>query len=302
MTHQNIIELDTVERYNDILGIPTRHPLVNIIDLSQFEHIAHVPTMFGIHMIACYYDNNPTASQEFVATMKFFAPGQYDHSNTDINHRVNGWVLVFDDKVAIDTIYENRVRDFSFFNSTKTNTIRLRESEAKMVINCFRSIDMELNNEIDIYSSRILISSIAVLLSISTRYYHQRNQNPKDTRQSVMARLNNILDEYLRKTPSSSKEIPTVSTIAKQMGTTPNYVGDTVRKHAGCSAHDYIRGFVMKEARRLLIYSKLNINTIAYNMGYKYPHHFTRVFKQEYGITPLECRAKHKEELSQEHL
>lgn len=296
MIHQDFIEIDSVEMFNTYRGIVTRHPLVSIIDLSHLTKFHHIPTLYRIHVITCYFDEHTDKGQEFVATMKFFAPGQYDYTKVAIDHSIRGWILAFDDRVAKDTIFENRIRDFAFFSSTNTNTIRLKADEADMIINCFHSMDRELDNEIDHYSSRILISGIAVLLSMSLRYYHRRNQDPKDTRQNIMSRLNDILDGYLRKQPSSEKELPTVSSIAKQIGITPNYFGDIVRKHAGCSAHDYIRGFVMKEARRLLIYSKLNINTIAYNMGYKYPHHFTRVFKQEYGITPIECRLMHKEE------
>lgn len=296
MTHRNTIEFDSVESYNAHLGIATRHPFINVIDLSHLEHFHHIPTWYGIHVITCYYDEYIDDHQEYVATMKFFAPGQNDHTKVSIDHPVQGWVLVFNDRLAKDTIFENRIRDFAFFNSTSTNTIRLRRDEAEMINNCFQSMDRELNNEIDFYSSRILMSGIAVLLSISLRYYHRHTQNAKDTQQNIITRLNSILDDYLRQPPSNDKELPTVSSIAKQMGITPNYFGDIVRKHTGSSAHDYIRSFVMKEARRVLIYSKLNINTIAYNMGFKYPHHFTRVFKQEYGITPVECRARYKQE------
>ena len=295
MTHQKTLELDSVEQFNNRYGIATRNPYINVVDLSYLGHFQHTPSWYGIHIITCFYDEHIDENQEFVATMKFFAPGQYDPTIVSIDHSIHGWVLAFDDRLAKDTIFENRIRDFAFFNSANTNTIRLKRNEAEIIINCFRSMDIELNNETDYYSSRILMSGIAVLLSISLRYYHRHNQDPKDTRQNIIARLNNILDDYLRQPPSHNKELPTVSSIAKQMGITPNYFGDIVRKYTGNSAHDYIRGFLMKEARRILIYSKLNINTIAYNMGFKYPHHFTRVFKQEYGITPIECRAMHKE-------
>ena len=49
---------------------------------------------------------------------------------------------------------------------------------------------------------------------------------------------------------------------------------------------------VVKEAAYQLRYTKHSIGEIGYNIGFKYPHHFTRVFKQEFGATPQEYRNK----------
>ena len=67
---------------------------------------------------------------------------------------------------------------------------------------------------------------------------------------------------------------------------------DIVRKKLNCSAQQYIRQMVVKEAAYQLRYTKHSIGEIGYNIGFKYPHHFTRVFKQEFGATPQEYRNK----------
>jgi AraC-like DNA-binding protein len=35
---------------------------------------------------------------------------------------------------------------------------------------------------------------------------------------------------------------------------------------------------------------KLTINQVAYKLGFRYPQHFTRLFKQQVGMTPTEYR------------
>lgn len=60
----------------------------------------------------------------------------------------------------------------------------------------------------------------------------------------------------------------------------------------GKSATDFIRHFRMKKARELLLNSDLTIAEIAYNVGYKDPHYFTKAFNKETGITPSWFRSK----------
>ena len=47
---------------------------------------------------------------------------------------------------------------------------------------------------------------------------------------------------------------------------------------------------IVKEAAYQLRNSNTSISEIGYNLGFKYPHHFTRVFKLEIGTTPNEYR------------
>lgn len=297
MKEQKVFEINSVEICNKHFGLPTQNPMISIIDFSQFERIEHIPKRFNIYAIFLSFSGFGDAhiNDTIVATISFYSPGQYGQYNSGVSLNPKGLLLIFDEKITKDTIFESRIRDFGFFNSTSNNTIGLSQKEVNMVLNCMRSIEYELNNEIDYYTPRILTSGIAVLLSLSMRYYDRHNKPTGGKgRKNIVAMLNTILDEYLRKPASKDKEIPSVSTIAKQMGITPNYLGDIVRRHAQRSAHDYIRGFIMKEAKRQLIYTNIAINAIAYNMGYKYPHHFTRVFKQEYGITPNEYRTMYQ--------
>ncbi len=49
---ENFVKIDTVEDYNRLWGVETRHPLVNVLDASRVEHpIAHARKNFGIYVI-----------------------------------------------------------------------------------------------------------------------------------------------------------------------------------------------------------------------------------------------------------
>ena len=49
---------------------------------------------------------------------------------------------------------------------------------------------------------------------------------------------------------------------------------------------------LLKIAKTELASTDDTVNEIAYNLGFQYPQHFTRLFKKEVGYTPNEYRAQ----------
>jgi signal transduction histidine kinase/DNA-binding response OmpR family regulator len=63
----------------------------------------------------------------------------------------------------------------------------------------------------------------------------------------------------------------------------------------GCSPNKFIRIVRLKKAKELLKDNTIIISSIAMDCGFSDPGYFSRVFKQEFGITPNEWRADVKE-------
>jgi AraC-like DNA-binding protein len=59
-------------------------------------------------------------------------------------------------------------------------------------------------------------------------------------------------------------------------------------QHAGI----YLRSFRLAKAKKLLLQSRFNITEIAFETGFRDPAYFSRVFKDEFGVPPLEYRKK----------
>lgn len=69
-----------------------------------------------------------------------------------------------------------------------------------------------------------------------------------------------------------------------------NYFGDLIKKETDSSAQDYIQSKVIQIAKTKIFDINKSISEIAYELGFKYPQHFSHLFKQKAGITPNEYR------------
>jgi AraC family transcriptional regulator, transcriptional activator of pobA len=82
-----------------------------------------------------------------------------------------------------------------------------------------------------------------------------------------------------------------VAWCASELNLSANYFGDLIRKETGKSAHEYITLKVIDVAKERIFDPNKSLSEIAYDLGFKYPNHFTRLFKQQVGVTPLEYRS-----------
>lgn len=46
-----IVKLDSVQDYNELLGVETLHPLVSVVDFSELESVRHCLKNFGFYCI-----------------------------------------------------------------------------------------------------------------------------------------------------------------------------------------------------------------------------------------------------------
>ena len=56
-----IVKLDSVQDYNELLGVETLHPLVSVVDFSELEYVRHCLKNFGFYL--------PVTHNEFVAVL-----------------------------------------------------------------------------------------------------------------------------------------------------------------------------------------------------------------------------------------
>ncbi|MBC3787310.1 AraC-like DNA-binding protein [Spirosoma sp. LMG 31448] len=107
----------------------------------------------------------------------------------------------------------------------------------------------------------------------------------------MLTRFEALLNDYFQSKKLQILGLPSVSYWAEQLHLSANYFGDLVRKETGKTAQDFIQATVIELAKEKVFDSRKSLSEIAYEMGFKYPQHFTRLFKQHVGRTPVEYRS-----------
>ncbi len=79
---------------------------------------------------------------------------------------------------------------------------------------------------------------------------------------------------------------------ATLLNTTPQNLNTACRKETGQQAAAILAGFIISEAKRLLLYSSLSVSEIAYSLNFKDNSHFIKYFKRFTGTTPNAFRHK----------
>ena len=80
---------------------------------------------------------------------------------------------------------------------------------------------------------------------------------------------------------------------AAAVALSPKYLSRIFKETVGTGFNEYRLQIKMREAKILLEKSGLNIDQVAYKLGYQNTESFTRLFKELSGKTPTEYRKKH---------
>jgi YesN/AraC family two-component response regulator len=67
--------------------------------------------------------------------------------------------------------------------------------------------------------------------------------------------------------------------------------GDLIKKEIGKSAQEHIQLKLMDIAKEKMFDKSKSVGEIAYDLGFKYPGHFSRMFKKSIGYSPNEYRS-----------
>lgn len=295
---ENILEMPSVKDYNDNLGVTTLHPLVSVVDMSELECIRHSLKHFGFYCIilkhlgcgdVAYgrstYDYND-------GSLVFVAPNQMAGANDGkISYNTKGWILMFHPDLLRNTYLEHSMNRYTFFDYSSNEALHLSEQEREIIIGYLCNIRRELHHPTDDYTNRNIILNIEALLNNCMRFYERQFISRKNENNKIMEQLTYLLEEYLLSGKSQQYGLPTVAWCADNLHLSSNYFGDLVKKYSGRSAQEFIKSTIVDYAKLLLANNSYQVNEIAYKLGFKYPQHFSRLFKHIEGISPSQYRS-----------
>jgi two-component system, response regulator YesN len=99
-----------------------------------------------------------------------------------------------------------------------------------------------------------------------------------------------VLQRALHYIGQKYKEDISMEQSAEYVNLSPHYFSKLFKQHAGETFIDYVTRLRINEAKLLIAEKRLSLKEICYEVGYKDPNYFSRVFKKATGLTPSEYR------------
>lgn len=290
--------IDKVSDYHALTGHEVRHPLVSVVDLATADPQRYASRSIDRLHWNCYavvlkqganctlhYGRGTYDFEE--GTVVFIAPGQVigvgDYDPTQITESK---AILFHPDLLLGTPLAARMRDFHFFRYSVSEALHLSNKERALVLDTFGRVEEELRSSIDKHSGRVVTSILEMLLNYCERFYDRQFITRQPLNKDVLVRLEHLVDQYYASAKPQTEGTLTVAYAAEQLHLSSNYLGDLVKKETGRSAQAYLQMKLLTLAKERLYAPNVSVSEVAFGLGFAYPQHFTRFFKEQVGEAP----------------
>jgi AraC-like DNA-binding protein len=217
----------------------------------------------------------------------FMSPGQAH--KLEFSHDIEGFIFIFTaDFYLLNRSDQNSLIEFPFFYTIhQDNPPLLLENEAD--IRFLESLFMQSIAEISRSGEYIpeMLRSILdlILFTCASRYPVNENTLNKGRGQILVKQFFHLIEENHQKNIS-------LSDYARMIGITSNHLTQTVKLLTGKTSSQIIKAKQLMEIKRLLVHTNMNVSEIATQLNFEDQSYFTKFFKRETGITPIQYRGE----------
>ena len=288
---------ETISDYNAFNNTETLHPLVSVIDFSKADPREGSRMYFGFYAILLkdvkcgdmVYGRHTYDYQE--GTLVCLAPGQVAGMNSNgETYQPKGHGLVFHPDLIHGTALGRHIQDYTFFGYQSNEALHLSKRERQIIFDCFSKVEYELEHAIDKHSRKLIVNNIELFLNYCVRFYERQFITREAIHKGTLERFEDLLNAYYQTDKPQTIGLPSVAYCAGELNLSANYFGDLIKKETGKTAQEYIQAKVMDVAKERIFDHTKSVSQIAYDLGFKYPQHFIRLFKQRVGQSPNEYR------------
>jgi AraC-like DNA-binding protein len=281
------------------LDYPIQHPLIAVIDfndvIDELTEDIKISADYYCMMFKTTENNNIKYGRKSIdfqeGSLICMAPNQVLGLEVEPQPtpKATGWGLFFHPDLISAFTLNAKMKDYTFFSYETSEALHLSEKEKQILADCVKKIDTELQENLDVYSQTIIVSSLELLLNYCTRFYGRQFITRSTSNSIVLSQIENILSHYYED-ENNERGLPTVKYLADRVNLSPSYLSDLLKKETGRSAQEHIHSFLIQESKNRLLGTSQSVAEIAYALGFEYPQYFNKLFKQKTGKTPVEFR------------
>lgn len=298
-----IIRIDSISKLFSLFNWEKpKHPLIGVIniedvneadvDMEMYQGARVVSDLYLIVLkdgnCGLQYGRNKYDFDEGV--LSFFAPGQIS-TVTSSTPSTYGFMLIFHPDLIQNFELGKTIKRYNFFSYATHEALHLSKREEDTLTGIVKNISLELDANIDKHSQELLVTNIQLLLNYSKRFYERQFITRANAGSDVISKMEELLIQYYDQGLQLTAGTPSPEYFAERINFSTNYLSDLLRRETGKTTKDHIDDYVINLAKHELLSSKNTVSEIAYNLGFNYPHYFSRMFKKKTGQAPLQFRS-----------
>lgn len=304
MANQGPYRIKTISEFHRLRGLPKpEHPLISVVDFAAFKH--QHPTenhpmswVLDFYSISLKRDSDTKikyGQQEYdfdEGIMFFLAPGQVFKIEVEQSsaQKHSGWMLLIHPDFLWNTPLAKGIKQYEYFDYSVNEALFLSGKEEAAMTNIIKNIQQEYHANIDRYSQEIIVAQIGLLLTYSERFYQRQFITRKITNHTIVNRFEDLLSDYFNSHDLVEKGLPTVQYLAEALSVSPNYLSGLLKVLTGQSPQQRIHDKLIERAKEKLSTTDLSVTEIAYEMGFRHPQSFSKLFKTKTNLSPSEFR------------
>lgn len=293
-----LYHIDNIDAYNKWYGKETLHPLVTVLDqhlpLESLNGATLKYDLYGIFLkqgdgCSARYGREKYDYQE--GTIVTHAPGEVFSIEWDDKRPMPpSRGLLFHPDLMYGTALGRKIKDYTFLDYGEREALHVSQAERTVIMSLMDQIEAEMQHAIDKHSQTLITDTIALLMDYCLRFYDRQFITRHKQNSTVFTAFQRQLKDYFESGQPAIKGLPSVAYFADKAHLSTGYFGDLISKEAGTTAQRYIQDAVIERSKHMLLESNRSVSEIAYELGFEYPQHFTRLFKSRTGMTPNEFR------------
>jgi len=294
-----LLKIKSISQLHQLLGCSKpKHPLISVLDPQKLQV---TPDMRNVRVVSDFYAvwlKTTDCGMEYgrnhydfeEGVLVFTGPQQVVSVSGEVADDEEGWMLFFHPDLIRSTSLGGKIGQYSFFSYDLHEALHLSDAEKATITQCIENIKAEYGQRIDDHSQGVIVANIELLLNYCSRYYARQFNTRTTANKDILTRFERALQDYFESDQLLKQGVPSVQDMAGQVHLSADYLSDLLKKETGRTAKDHINDFVVEKAKYLLLHSTDTISGIAYELGFNYPHYFSRLFKAKTGWTPQEYR------------
>jgi len=256
-----------------------RHFSVKYPHRHDFFEVLYLLKGSGFHVIdSNKYEIKPPC-------VFFMSPGQAH--KLELSNDIEGFIFIFTaDFYLLNRSNQNSLIEFPFFYTIQQDNPPLlldKKSDVVFLESIFRQSIDEIYRPSN-YTNELLRSLLDLILTTCmSRYPINDNILNKGKGQILVKRFFHLVEENHQKNLS-------LSDYSAMIGVTSNHLTQTVKLLTGKTSFQIIKAKQLLEIKRLLVHTNLSVSEIANQLNFGDQSYFTKFFKRETGITPIQYR------------